>query len=294
MEAKAMRIVIWILISLGTAAARVSATDPATAGLARGRERPTAEVSLLHATSSMNLETGDVQRTFIVQADLVIPAEADAVGMSHQIELTELKGSDGQDLLAAWRRTGQIVFGGPRHYSPLTGPRQPGRGAVSLSTSINGLPYLPSGFEVVRGRAHLLLATRRVVRELSPLTEGAMLELTPSLVVQIVRMKHEGNSLEIRYEYRADQPAPFFNPNVRPPFIDQVSLIDDSGSQLTGHSGAPQPGEGRQGVYEGQGQLMFNIPDGRAPRAVQFSVVIEMQEQDVEFLARDARLPIEP
>ena len=273
-----------------------------------GGPQPSAEVSLLHASSSLNLKTGDVQRTFIVQADLIIPEAVDAVGLSHQIELTELKAADGQDLLAAWRRTGQLVFGGPRHYGAVGPHRQAGRrGAVSLSTSLNGLPYIPPQFQTVRGKAYVLLATRRVTRELSPLTQGALIELTPSLSIQVVRIKREGASLEVQFAYDAQQPSPFFNPTAVPPFIDTARLIDDQGQEVTGHGGATPPppapgapGDDQQepqpqgGLFQGQGELTFALPEPRQPAALLFDVVVEMQEREVEFLARDVPMPIEP
>ena len=261
--------------------------------LAETRALPSAEVSLLHATSTRNLKTGDVQRTFIVQVDLNVPEGVDAVGLSHQIELSELKGAQGEDLLAAWRRTGQLVFAGPRHYGAIAPHRQGGRrGSVSLSTSLNGLPYIPPRFETVRGKAFVLLATRRVARELTPLSQGSLLELTPSLSLQILRIKHEGQNVEVQFAYDADQPSPFFSPSAVPPFIESVRLVDDQGGEVAGHGGAPQQQEARGGLFQGRGQLVFALPEGRKPASLKFDVVTEMQEREVEFVARDVPMPV--
>ena len=296
-----MRASVVILILL-LAGPRLPASDPpgreegvGYSPLRRsGRAQPSAEVSLLHASSSVNLQTGEAQRTFIVQVDLIVPELVDAVGLSHQIELTELRDGDGEDLLAAWRRTGQLVFGGPRHYGAIRPHRNPGsRGAVSLSTSLNGLPYIPPTFSVVRGKAYVLLASRRVVRELRPVTQSAILELTPSLSIQIVRLKREAGSLEVQFEYDAGQPAPFFNPNVEPPFIEAVRLLDDQGQEVAGHGGTPQEQPPRERLFRGNGQLVFGLPEGRQPAALRFDVVLEMEEREVEFIARNVAMPVE-
>ena len=119
MRATAQLLMLGILVCVG---ARVwgQGADP----LGR-KDKPSAKVELshVHATHSVDLIKGTSESTLILQVDVRIPEGTDVVGLSNQVTMRELVGGDGDDLLEQWRRGGELVFGGPRVYSPPYLPR---------------------------------------------------------------------------------------------------------------------------------------------------------------------------
>lgn len=256
---------------------------------------PTLELTVLHASTMRNLENDESQNTLTLMADLLIPEKADVVGMSNNLTLTCLEGGDGEDMLADWRRGGEMVVVGPLKYRPVYAPRQEVKeNKVSLVTSINGLSYIPHEFRVVRGKAHVLLATRRVKRVLEPLQAGTRIELTPTLTIQLVEVNEVEGLLRFRFEYDAERPASFFDPDTGTPFIDSVHLIDDTGEVVVGHAGTGEPPGVRHGIYEGDGQMTFRLAEGRTGASIRFGVVLEMEAREVEFVAENVAMPIAP
>lgn len=285
-----------LILSLSTGAAFAQERPHALGELtSKGRERARAELNYLQAQSILDYKSGQTHRMLVLQAMLYIPDSVDAVGMTHQIDIIDLTDANGHDMLAPSQRTGQLVFAGPKYYGSIAqvrGESGPG-GPIAVSNSINGLAEIPTAFQTIKGKAYLLVARRRVSCDVWPVRVGSLTELVPSLAVQITHFKKDAGNVELRFRYDATHDGPFFNPNVQPPFVDAISLIDDRGQEIRGRGGAPQKQEPQGNIFQGEGRIAFALPEGRKPAGLKFLVVTDVQEQEVEFESHNLKMPLE-
>ena len=163
----------------------------------------------------------------------------------------------------------------------------------TIITTINGVDHVPSMLRTIRGAGHVLRATRRVTRELADPMEGSVIELTPSLAIRLVELEKKEGQLRVRFGYDAARPATFFDPNSGVPFIESVRVEDETGAVAPGHAGMADEANARLGVFAGEGRMTFPLAEEHRAVKLHFDVVLEVVEEEVEFVARDVGMPIE-
>lgn len=243
----------------------------------------------------MNLQTGHVYRNLGVQGQLYVPEGVDVVGISHRVQLTHLTDGKGADLLGEWRRGPQAFFEAQRYYAAVADFRDNNEpySPMPIMASVNNLSHLPDHFATLKGNAWVLLATRRVERDIAPVEPGKLIELTPSLALRITKARRENGVLELTMDYEAEDSDPFFNPNIPPPMVDSVVLMDDQGNPLKRTRWGVQRQGANGALFIGQAQAVFELPDDRQPAYLRLQVITETQERRVEFSADNIKLPIE-
>ncbi len=247
--------------------------------------RPSIEMSTLSAYGTVDLKTNVVRHSITLQGRINVPDDPTIIGVSHQLELEEATGPDGQNILPDARAR-------PRAQRYFNAARSGGGSPVHLSASLQDLPALPARFETIRGFGYVLIARKRYEHKVDPIRPGAPIDLSTGLMVQITSVQRANQELTVEFRYESEQPRPFFVLSTVAPFITAIEVVDNVGAAYRHRGWNLKSHAVERGISKGEGKLTFSIPDGRTAAALRFDVVTHAVEQPVSFELKDVPVPL--
>ena len=123
---------------------------------------------------------------------------------------------------------------------------------------------------------------------------GGLIDLTNGFVLQIKQVTRASGRLKIVFSYEADQANPFFNVNMKPPFVSAVELVDDKEQVLSRGSWSNGTSRSAEGVVKGTATVQFTLAADRQPAVLKLEVVTEIEDRAVDFEVKDVKIPIHP
>ena len=255
---------------------------------------PRLEMTNLSVTTTVMLHNNQVRHNLNLRGKLHLPPDNDIVATSRQIRLTAMIDDDGHDLLTdpAPNGNGRIgVFPAGQNMMALGAMRRGGKSIHELSVMANlpQLARLPDRLKLMRGYTTLLRMQKQHVERFEPVRPGGLVRVTDDLAVQIDKVHHENNQVEIELEFESSEQTPFFNAGAQA-FINGIQLVDDQGDVLP-FAGWSLRGRGaRDNLQLGTGVVKFKLSADRQPAALELVVITRTREQRVEFELADVSL----
>lgn len=258
--------------------------------------QPRLEMTHLSVTTTVMLNNNQVRHNLNLRGELHLPPDTDIVATARQIQMTALIDENDHDLLTdpAPNGNGPMNFmfaGGGQNMMALGAMQRGGNTLDHLSVMANlpQLSRLPDRLKVMRGYTTVLRMQKQHVQRFAPVRPGGLVRVTDDLAVQIDKVRHENNQVEIELNYESGVQTPFFNAGAEA-FINAIRLIDDQGNELP-FSGWSIRGRGnRDNLQLGTGSVKFALSPDRQPAALELVVITRTREQRVEFELKDVAL----
>jgi hypothetical protein len=228
--------------------------------------------------------------------ELACPPDAELLGICSTIHMETVTDERGRELAAnatADPSAGHDLPARSRYYQPLTDQPRPLR-PQSLRLMVHNLDRLPAMFSRFSGTVWVLQAARTEHHTVDAAPLEQPLELCPGAKLTALQVDRDGHQVEVTLS-ATFAPDPQVNPDVvgqlRPPFIDDVVLIDDRQNPVAGRIIRNQQFVPFNQQMACNRSYVFQLPDGRKPKDVRLKLVTEVTETPIRFEQRNVMLP---
>jgi hypothetical protein len=198
------------------------------------------------ATSTVQLERGDVDYAVELQGSLLAPTGREIDQWTRQVVITQATDEKGRSLLAAAKTKPDVLAAFGQTAAPIPpstqftqahgsslAPYAPAQFPVVLQ--IKQLPRLPAKFTKLAGVAYVIVpnARTKVQFDLSKFKDG-MVEVHPGLTVQVKvsEMKPRGRHCQVRFHNGNKGPSFSESQTFAPPAVRSFKLVDEQGSAV--------------------------------------------------------------
>jgi hypothetical protein len=256
---------------------------------------PRLEMTHLSVTTTVMLNNNQVRHNLNLRGELHLPPDTDIVATARQIQLTALIDENGHDLLTDPVPNGNgpigMIIAGGQNMMALGAMRRAGNTLDHLSVMANlpQLARLPDRLKVMRGYTTVLRMQKQHVQRFEPVRPGGLVRVTDDLAVQIDKVRHDNNQIEIEINFESGEQTPFFNAGAEA-FINAIQLVDDHGDTVPFGGWSIRGRGNRDNLQLGTGSVKFTLSPDRKPAALELVVITRTREQRVEFELTDVSL----
>ena len=251
---------------------------------------PAAQIvwTVLHASTSLNLKTGQAKCSFNLQGNARTEGDSTIVAIAHPIRVTQITDDQGNDL----RQPQHLVLPQQQRFSLVRHGAQSDTQPIPVSITVGNLDRIPNQLTEVAGELRVMVADESLVRTIETVEAGVLTELAPGVTIEIEKVEADAaNRVNVHFKYESTRGDVFnaFQPGE--PLVTAIKGFDADGQPLrqwgTSRSSRRQEDE----ILIGTGVHTFLAEPDTPLTQITVGVVLKTREQVVPFAMHNVMLP---